>query len=116
MRNFSDHEFTCKCGCGLNNMQGGVLHKLDDARDIAGIPFIVNSGSRCVAHNKAEGGKSNSAHLKGWAVDIAADNSRARYKIVMALLTVGFRRIGIAKKFIHADMDPTKPQEVVFLY
>ena len=37
-------------------------------------------------------------------------------KIVQALLTAGFTRIGIASTFIHADDDPSKPQNLIWTY
>ena len=50
--NFSEKEFDCKCGCGLNNMKSTFLWKLQLARTEAQIPFIVTSGFRCKKHNK----------------------------------------------------------------
>jgi hypothetical protein len=97
-------------------MDDSVLFALDDARDVAGIPFKVTSGCRCASHNLDEGGRKNSSHTKGLAVDIAADNSRARWLILDAMIKCGFKRIGIAKTFIHADKDKTKSAEVVWLY
>lgn len=97
-------------------MHPSTLEKLDFARTIANIPFIITSGYRCEAHNEAVGGKSNSAHTRGRAADIKATDSRSRFLIVEALLAAGFTRIGVAKTFIHADDDPTLPQEVMWDY
>jgi hypothetical protein len=33
-----------------------------------------------------------------------------------ALFALGIRRIGIAKTFIHFDLDDTKPPKVAWLY
>ena len=117
MRNFKLREFECKCGCGLNNMDAHHLIMLDDARDMAGIPFIITSGSRCMKHNlsKEIGGSITSSHPLGYASDILCQNSRERYKIVRSLLIAGFRRIGIEETFIHADNDPGKPQKLIWL-
>jgi zinc D-Ala-D-Ala carboxypeptidase len=116
MNHFKLSEFDCKCGCGKNNMDPSVLHKLDEAREVAGIPFTVTSGSRCDLHNKIEGGLASSAHLKGLAVDIGVNGSGTRFEILTALLLVGFTRIGIAKSFIHVDEDRTKPDNVIWMY
>jgi len=76
-----------------SRMQPQFLDMLDDARDLAGIPFIVNSGYRTVAHNKEVGGTTNSSHLVGCAADIAVRNSSQRFIIVASLIAVGFTRI-----------------------
>lgn len=101
-------EFECKCGCGLNNISEDFVSRLSKAREIAGIPFIINSACRCETHNKNIGGVVNSSHLKGLAVDIKALTSIDKYKIVSALMSVGFKRILLYKTFIHCDMDYSK--------
>ena len=116
MEFFKDSEFDCKCGCGFNNMKAFVMYKLDRARAMANVPFIVNSGCRCNTHNRNEGGSPTSSHLKGLAVDIATEFGEDRYLILKALLYFGFTRIGIAKGFIHADLDEDKSQGNVWLY
>ena len=113
---FKKDEFTCKCGCGTNLIKESTLAMLEAARAKAGIPFVITSGTRCENHNYREGGKKDSAHLTGYAVDIKTLDGVARYKVVKALLDVGFNRIGIAKSFIHADNDPMKPQNVIWEY
>lgn len=115
---FKPKEFECKCGCGVGfeEMDKDILDKLDTARAIAGIPFKLNSAMRCSTHNKKIGGSITSSHLKGFAVDIAANTSTERYKILGALFEVGFNRIGIAKNFIHVDIDPSKDSELIWLY
>lgn len=114
MKWFKLSDFTCKCGCGLNNMDKTTLQMLDDAREIAGIPFVVNCGTRCPKHNKDEGGEDNSSHLRGLAVDISAITSTQKFLILSALLKVGFKRIGFYKTFIHCDNDSTLPQKVIW--
>ncbi|MDD4949649.1 D-Ala-D-Ala carboxypeptidase family metallohydrolase [Sulfuricurvum sp.] len=111
---FKLSEFTCKCGCGLNNMQDAQLLKLDKARELANIPFSVNCGTRCPKHNKDEGGEDNSSHLRGLATDISAKTSQEKFLIISALLKVGFKRIGVYSTFIHCDSDTTLPQNVIW--
>lgn len=118
-RYFKDSEFYCKCGnCAKDHtdIDKFSLSKLDEARHIAGIPFVLNSSIRCVTQNHISGGRPNSAHLTGQAFDIKATDSASRYIILTALLRAGFSRVGIAKGFIHADDDATKPQRVCWLY
>ena len=98
-----------------SQMNHTTLSMLDKARDIAGVPFTINSGFRTEQHNKKVGGSDTSSHLKGYAVDINCDTGPDRLKIVIGLLSAGFRRIGIAKGFIHVDNDPGKP-DTIYLY
>ena len=113
---FDTDEFACRCGCGYAHPQPELIGLLDMARMKAGIPFIVESGCRCEQHNAAEGGKQNSAHLRGYAADIKAIGSMERYKVVGAAIFAGFHRIGIGKNFVHLDCDPGLPAEVIWLY
>ena len=116
MKWFKSSEFDCKCKCGLNNIDEGLLLMLDEAREEAGVAFVINSGCRCRKHNTKIGGSKTSSHMKGLAVDIRASNSRTRFKIVTGLLLAGFARIGIGKRFIHADVDSKKSQTIMYLY
>lgn len=118
---FKEEEFHCKCGkcAGKEEDQkvsDRLISLLDSARYFADIPFVINSGYRCPDHNKAVGGVPSSAHTKGEACDIKATSSKNMYIILAACLAVGFKRIGIAKNFIHVDVDTTKPQSVVWTY
>lgn len=97
-------------------MDDNFLSMLDNARDLARIPFKINSGWRTIEHNREVGGKPNSSHIVGKAVDIAIRNSRERWIILEALLHVGFTRIGIGNTFIHVDSDDVKDPEVIWTY
>ena len=84
-----------------------LLEMLDDAREIAGVPFVITSGVR--PPRKPD---DDSAHITGLAVDTRANNSRARFKILRALYAVGFRRIGVYDLHLHIDVDESKDQDV----
>jgi hypothetical protein len=115
---FSDTEFACKCGCGEildKDILLLFMFKLDVARGIAGIPFVINSGHRCKKHNKEVGGEPDSAHLV-IAADIEAETSSERFTIVDSLRKAGFSRIGLSQKFICVDDDKTKPKNLIWLY
>ena len=114
-RNFTDDEFKCPC-CGKEEMSGEFVIWLQFAREIADVPFRINSGWRCQKRNRAVGGVENSSHLTGHAADIQAADSQKRFVIVCALREAGFQRIGLAKTFIHVDDDTDKPQHVIWLY
>ena len=119
MYNFKEKNLNCKCGdctAVFEQMNKKTVQKIEAARIIAGIPFNVRSAMRCIIHNKNEGGSDDSSHLRGFAIDIEADNSRKRFIIIDALLKAGFTRIGIGKTFIHFDDDPVKDEKVIWLY
>lgn len=101
MNYFDTKEFDCKC-CGQNKMNQDFLEKLDDARRIAQVPFVINSGYRCPVHNAAVGSKSEN-HPEGRAADIDIASGNHRLNVLQGLFKAGFRRIGIAKTFIHVD-------------
>ena len=115
MQYFDEEEFNCSC-CGQNEMADEFKQDIDDARHIAEVPFVVTSGYRCKKHNQKVGGSETSSHLKGIAADIEAENSRDKFKIVEALMAVGFKRIGIGEDFIHVDKDEDKAQSVLWTY
>lgn len=97
-------------------MDEKMLSMLDEVREIYGKPISINSGYRTIRHNASVGGKAKSSHLKGLAVDIACSTSRDRYNLLEALKCVGFNRIGIAKSFIHIDIDSDKSSDVIWVY
>tara|TARA_Y100001937_G_scaffold15835_2_gene21695 strand:+ start:2480 stop:2857 length:378 start_codon:yes stop_codon:yes gene_type:complete len=118
--NFQEFDSPDEIGSGMPTDQGGkmnkeFLFKLDEARMLAGTPFKITSGYRSEAHNKKVGGVKGSSHTKGCAVDIAVNSGLQRSAIVCALAKVGFTRIGIAKTFVHCDLDKEK-QNSIWLY
>ena len=114
-KNFNSEEFDSKDIKGTGMMMNiEFIALLQKARDIAGIPFVINSGFRTTAYNKKIGGVVNSAHTKGKAVDIAIKNDRERYIILNALILAGFKRIGIYMTFIHCDNDDSLPMRVIW--
>jgi uncharacterized protein YcbK (DUF882 family) len=104
------------------NMDSNFLQKLEAAREIAGIPFRINSGYRTQEHHNAiykKLGKepTKSAHLIGKAADIHCTDSRSRFIIISALLDAGISRVGISSTFIHCDTaEKGKTQNVIWTY
>lgn len=88
---------------------------LDQARELAKVPFVITSGYRDWKKNMEVGGVADSSHLAGVAVDLACSDSVTRHKIVKALLDVGICRIFLYTKHLHCDNDFTKPQNVLGL-
>ncbi len=100
-----------------SKMNKKFLEKLDYARHNAGVPFKINSGYRSKHWNdKILKARIGSSHKLGLAADIRCTNSGDRALIIKALLDVGINRIGIAKTFIHCDVDKQKDQDVFWLY
>lgn len=86
-------------------MKMSLLAKLDMARELARVPFVITSSYRA---------GDPGAHGEGKAVDISCTNSKTRLKIVRALITVGFNRIGVYRRHIHADISDERAQDVLW--
>ena len=117
MKWFKEKELACKC-CGQlpplvrENMVALVHEVLDPARDKLGEPIIVNSGYRCVKHNKAVGGVANSQHTKGEAADIRCDDNKKLLKLLIegqkydqliiypTFLHVSWKRVGQNRRMV----------------
>lgn len=89
-------------------MDSAFLEKLLLAQKVYGKKFKINCAYRSLAYEKEKGRSGRSSHCKGLAVDIGVANHNDRLFIVRALVLTGFRRIGIARTFIHVDDDPDK--------
>lgn len=80
--NFSLSEFRCKCGKCVGHTPTQIYYflqlvrpTLEVIREIMGSkPIYINSGIRCIAHNRNVGGAVNSMHLDGLAVDIRGNH------------------------------------------
>lgn len=100
----------------MSEMDDAFLMKLDEVRETAGIPLVLNCAYRTKATDIAKGRSGNSAHTKGMGVDIRCNTSQNRMKIIRAALDCGIRRIGIGKTFVHIDTDESLPQNVIWHY
>ena len=114
---FSRSEFACRCGCGRAHVEPALVQALDCLRGDLGRPVAITSGYRCADHNRSVGGRVNSAHTRGMAADIGVGSSDYRYDMLDTIFRAGlFGRVGIAKEFVHVDVDKGKPQRVVWIY
>ena len=113
MKWFKDTDFKCKCDCGMDVTEE-VKELMDEARDLAGVPFNVTSGARCLEYNRSVPSRDTSSHVKGLAVDIKYADELYLTRMVHALSRVGIKRFGVnkEKKFIHVDIDNSKPDSV----
>ena len=109
-RNFSRHEFACKCGCGEAEVSPFLIEVLQRLRDILGVPITVTSGRRCAAHNAAVGGAKNSQHLQGLAADIRAEGWTAKdlLRVLKILVRANALYVGYAyvvtENVVHIDV------------
>lgn len=114
---FSEAEFKrCSPACSLQDMQQHTLDRLDKARELAGIPFVINSAYRSPEWEKDRDRTGTGAHTTGCAVDIRCNSDANRMKIIKACLAAGFTRVGIGRSYIHVDDDPNKTQNVIWHY
>ena len=111
---FSKKEFDCQCGCGTGKISMDLVNKLESARVDFGRGMRINSGIRCLEHNRKIGSKDTSSHIKCVAADVGCTNMEDRLKLLSILLKY-FKRVGINKSFIHVDVDTEKPNGV-FVY
>ena len=105
-KNLSRAEFHCKCGaCYMSTVDYELVNVVQAGCDYFDTSVHINSGNRCLAHNKAIGGHPNSYHTKSMAADVV-------YKDVSPELTASyFRRtylgrygIGEYDSFTHIDV------------
>lgn len=120
-KNFSEEEFSCRCGCGSVYVDQELVEKLQELRDLLDTPITINSACRCQDHNKKVGGVKNSYHLSTpgklcEAADIACSSASERYRIVGLAGAVGFSGIGVGTTFVHLDIRKTTPALWIYPY
>lgn len=104
-KNFNEKEFACRC-CGKVQYDYILVEKLQVIRELMGEPIIVNSGYRCLKHNKAVGGYSKSNHLKGWAADISCSKENLPHLKQIASKVFWNYGVGLYPSFVHVDIGP----------
>lgn len=114
LRHFKESEFDCRATGAKTKCAPWFMSLVDDAREIAGIPFII-SAYRSPEHPLEKERDTPSAHQAAVAIDVACANARDRYRIVNALLTVGFTRIGVYDKHVHGDVSESRDQKVLWI-
>ena len=102
---FSYVEFRCKCGgkyasCARIWEGRGHVRRLEAYRALVGAVRII-SGCRCVGHNRAVGGASNSQHLYGFSSDLQGLRSLA--SVVHMRIFAGLGWQGSTGRVVHAD-------------
>ncbi len=115
---FKYEEFSCPC-CGKNKTNYDLISKLDIAREIAGIPFVIKLGYICENYNRILNNLFElrlESHLAGNACKILCIENFSRFLIVSALLKVGFNQIGISEKFIHCEISKEKTPNSLWIW
>lgn len=97
LRHFSEDEFD-----NPSSMDERFLVWLDEVRNIAGVPFVINSSYREGDHD--------STHSLGIAADIDAPNGNVRYLIVKAAIVAGAQRVGVYDKHVHLELPISRQQ------
>ena len=110
-KHFSKDEMKCKC-CGLFIEHKPLIRKLEKLRGLVGIPLYISSGVRCMHNNTMAGGVDGSAHLTGKAADIFCRDMFLLRKYAYQV----FDRIGLAKNYVHVDVDEDKKQLTDWFY
>ncbi len=110
VRHFQASEFACRCGCGGNAIQPGLVYKLDELREAFGKALVVTSGYRCPDHNERVSTTGRTGpHTTGLAADIAV-SGRDAVTVLRLALAAGFGGIGVQQKgggrFLHLDLIP----------
>ncbi|MDT8311915.1 MAG: D-Ala-D-Ala carboxypeptidase family metallohydrolase [Methylophaga sp.] len=103
-KNFSRHEFACKCGCGFDTADIELVTVLQDVRDHFNRAVTINSGCRCVEYNRQIGGAPDSQHTKCRAADIVVEDTPPR--VVHFYLSEQYDgRFGLGRydSFTHID-------------
>lgn len=114
MKYFTDKE--------VEGLTQELVSKLETARHVAGVPFVITSGKRTADQNSVlKGAVADSSHLTGQAVDLAVGGGREYFLMMKGLYAAGFRRIGQYMNstgddviHLHVDVDETKDQDVLF--
>jgi len=87
------------------------MDMLQRARTISGVPYVINSGCRCLQHNRNVASNDLSDHVTtqtqaAVGVDIQAADSVRRFHILRGLFAAGFNRIAVSfeRNFIHVGL------------
>ena len=101
-QHFSRYEIACKCGCGLDTMDGETLRVADECREFVGAPITPSSGARCLEHNRAVGSSDTSQHVRCRAMDLPVPDPKALYDWLCTRYP-GRYGFGLYNSFIHVD-------------
>ena len=111
-KNFSKNEMACAC-CQKADMDEEFMRMLQELRDVAGFPFRINSGFRCLKHNAAVSSHKTKAgiHTFGKACDISvmSISTTQTLHLIKQAQDIGFTGLGLKLngdrkgRFLHVD-------------
>lgn len=105
-------EFQCKCDSALCNyiyVHPELVTRFERLRAEFGFAVLVTSGHRCQAHNEKVGGKPNSLHTLGMAIDLVPYTFTGEFrqdlfdKLRLAA-TKSFDKVKVYDNFIHCQL------------
>ena len=105
-KHFKASEFACRC-CGVSKADPKLIVALEDLREHYKSPVTINSGYRCLPHNRNIGSTDTSPHPKGIAADIKVLHV-APSRVHDYLIKKYPSKYGIGKynTFTHIDVRP----------
>lgn len=106
---FDSTEFACKCGCRADKVSPALVSALETLRAKIGHPITINSGMRCMVHNRFVGGSPSSQHIFGRAADIAVGGMTGDELYWLASTIPAFKGFGVAGGWLHVDVRPGAP-------
>jgi len=101
---FSSTEFDCHCNypaCKTTLIDSELVNYLEKKRIQLGKPININSGFRCLRHNRDVGSGDTSQHPKGKASDIVSGKNIVEQSELFQ--DAGGLGIYKKKKFLHVD-------------
>lgn len=107
-KNYLRSEMACGCGCGFDSVDSQTLVIMEECREFVGEEIIPSSVSRCVKHNKAEGGAEKSLHLLSRAADLPVRNPEKLYKWLCDKYPTKYGFI-LYNTFVHIDTRTGRP-------
>jgi len=108
---FRKIEFSCKCGCGFDDISTRLTDIAYAIRVVLDKPLVITSGCRCIKHNETiRGASEKSLHTRGEAIDLRTSSlvGVEKIKIIPIALAMGATGIGIYKSFIHISYSTYK--------
>lgn len=105
-RFFSADELACGCRrpeCDAAPIDMTFIFKIDGLRTYLGIPLHCNSARRCDFWNRHKGGKENSQHKLGKAIDLQIPNDATFWRVVRYCVANGLSFGRISQGAIHID-------------
>jgi len=104
---FTDQELACK-HCGVNGTTQALRDALDQFRELAARPVIVDDAYRCPVHNAQAGGVPHSQHVEGNAADIRIEGLSAACLYHIAIHIPAIHGIGRSdyQDYLHVDVRP----------